>query len=327
MSEFAIQIDNVTKTFGPNKALDQVSFEVQPQTIFGLLGPNGAGKTTLFSLAANFIHADSGSIRVLGIDVRNSSELRGRLGILPQDALFQRNVPIREQMVFFRRLADRSIPEAEQDVDEALEMVGLEEYRNRPIQHLSHGMIKRLGIAQAFMGNPEVILLDEPTAGLDPRNAHQVHEIIFRLRQSATIMVSSHNLAEIQSLCDHVAILKTGRLVSYGAVDEITSRDQRIELKLSRLLTEEELQDVLGINGIDNFELLDTTRYTASLDLIDRLGPREGEKIGGARLRQASDDILAELLASLVAQRCIPRYLREGNTLEAHFFKVTTDQQ
>lgn len=323
MSDYALEIDAITKSFGSTRALSEVSFRVKSRSIFGLLGPNGAGKTTLFSLAANFIHADSGTIRVLGIDVRNSSELRGRLGILPQDALFQRNVPIREQMAFFRLLAGRSRGEADSDVDEALELVGLEEYRHRPIQHLSHGMIKRLGIAQAFLGEPEVILLDEPTAGLDPRNAHQVHEIIRKLRERSTILVSSHNLPEIQELCDHVAILQKGKLVSEGAVDEITSSEQKIDLRLSRRLEAAEIESLLEIHGIEAFEFVESTRYSVSLNLIDRAGFAPDEPVEGERLRQASDAILAELLASLVASRAVPRFLREGNTLEAHFFKVT----
>jgi len=159
----AVHIEGVTKTFGKQKALDAVSFDIPAGSVFGLLGPNGAGKTTLFSIIANFLKADSGKVEVLGIDVANIGSLQGRLSILPQDALFQSNVPVREQLEFFGLLSGMSKQQAADETTRVLTMVQLMDAQKKNARALSHGMTKRLGIAQAFMGKPEVIVLDEPT--------------------------------------------------------------------------------------------------------------------------------------------------------------------
>ena len=136
MTGNALDIRDISKSFDKTKALDSVSFSVPSGSIFGLLGPNGAGKTTLFSIISSFLHSDSGSISVLGIDVSHISELQGRLSVLPQDALFQRNVPIMEQLMFFRMLDGRSRDESEVEVQEALEKVGLGAYKKRGVHAL-----------------------------------------------------------------------------------------------------------------------------------------------------------------------------------------------
>ena len=204
----AVHIEGITKTFGKQKALDSVSFDIPAGSVFGLLGPNGAGKTTLFSIIANFLKADSGKIEVLGIDVANIGSLQGRLSILPQDALFQSNVPVREQLEFFGLLSGMSKQQAADETTRVLTMVQLMDAQKKNARALSHGMTKRLGIAQAFMGKPEVIVLDEPTAGLDPVNAAGVRRLIndIKTKANATLIISSHNLAEIQEMCAAVAI-------------------------------------------------------------------------------------------------------------------------
>lgn len=314
-NELALSVNEVSRSFGKIKALDRVSFSVAPQSIFGLLGPNGAGKTTLFSITANFIHADGGTIEVLGIDVRRISRLRGRLTILPQDALFQRNVPILEQMVFFRLLGGKTRHEAEEEVKRTLEMVGLGEYMHRRVHSLSHGMVKRLGIAQAFLGDPEVILLDEPTSGLDPKNARQIRDLIRELRAHATVVISSHNLAEIQELCDHVAILDVGKLVVAGSVAEITRAGRKLEFTLSRALSPEETDKLAALKGVGSIQSTGPERYSVSLDLkgLDGTGAED----------IAADEAITVLLRILLDLGITPREFREGATLEEQFLKVT----
>src|SRR5262245_26135379 len=196
--QVVVRIEDLTKHFGRVKALEGVSFDTPANSIFGLVGPNGAGKTTLFSLAAGFLKPTRGWIEVLGIDVENISALRGRLSILPQDALFQANVPILEQLIFFGRLNGLSWEAARAEAIEALNIVGLGEAASRNPRVLSHGMAKRLGIAQAFLGAPEVVILDEPTSGLDPANARSIRHLVRDLRRTGTVVISSHNLREIQ---------------------------------------------------------------------------------------------------------------------------------
>ena len=315
-----VSINGLSKRFGRIQALNKVSFEVPSNSIFGLLGPNGAGKTTLFSIIADFLKADAGTIKVLGIDTRHISRLQGRLSILPQDAQFQRNVPIMDQLVFFRLLAGRTKKQAREEVIHSLDLVGLKSFAKRRVGSLSHGMVKRLGISQAFLGHPEVILLDEPTAGLDPASARQIRDLIKQLQQRATIVVSSHNLAEIQELCDHVAILDHGNLVLAGSVDEITRADREYNLSLSRPLQNSELQQLTSTKGVRSIKMLsnpagqgkESADYLVTLNLSDD------------HLDQ--DAVIAPILRSLLDMSITPRKLTEGRSLETQFLEVTGAQ-
>jgi len=190
----------------------------------------------------------------------------------------------------------------------------------RRVGSLSHGMIKRLGVAQAFLGSPEVILLDEPTAGLDPANARQVRDLVKQLQHSATILVSSHNLVEVQELCDHVAILNHGRLVLAGSVEEITRAHRECQVDLSRALRDGERQRLTAVRGVRSVEpislpgagqnhVAQTAGYVVRLDLS-----AEG-------LDQ--DAVTAALLREILDMGITPRRLLEGRSLENQFLEVT----
>jgi ABC-type multidrug transport system ATPase subunit len=306
----ALQIRGVTKTFDRITALDDVTFDVPRGSISGLLGPNGAGKTTLFSIIASFLHADAGRIQVLGVDIAHISQLQGRMTILPQDARFQRNVPIVEQLAFLRMLDGSSRAVAEDEVRHTLDLVGLSEYAHRGVHALSHGMIKRMGIAQAFLGEPEVILLDEPTAGLDPQNAKQIRDLIQHLQQlrGATTVISSHNLLEIQDLCDHVAILDEGALISCGTVDEVTGAGRSLDVKLSRALTDGEQDQLKALAEVVSIEAKGSNRYVLSLELT---------------ATSDADAVTAKLLRALLDLGVTPRGVATGSTLEEFFLRVT----
>ena len=316
-----VSIKGLSKRFGSIQALNNVTFDVPANSIFGLLGPNGAGKTTLFSIVADFLKADAGTVEVLGIDTRYISRLQGRLSILPQDAQFQRNVPILDQLVFFRLLAGRSKQQAREEVIQSFELVGLKAVAKRRVGSLSHGMVKRLGIAQAFLGHPEVILLDEPTAGLDPANARQIRDLIKQLQQRATLVVSSHNLGEVQEMCDHVAILNHGNLVLRGSVDEITRADREYNLCLSRTLQKNETERLNSIHGVRSIKMLsqsgqsqgkDSAEYLITLNLSD-------DKLD-------QDAVITAILRSVIDMDIAPRKLTEGRSLETQFLEVTGGQ-
>ncbi len=316
-----VSIKELSKRFGRIQALNKVSFDIPSNSIFGLLGPNGAGKTTLFSIIADFLKADAGTVEVLGIDTRYISRLQGRLSILPQDAQFQRNVPILDQLVFFRLLAGRTKKQANEEVLHSLELVGLKSVAKRRVNSLSHGMVKRLGIAQAFLGSPEVILLDEPTAGLDPASARQIRDLVKQLQQHATIVVSSHNLDEVQELCDHVAILDHGNLVLAGSVDEITRADREYNLSLSRPLKESELEKLTSIEGVRSIKMLSTAAASQSNKSTDYLVTLN---LSADHLDQ--DAVIAPVLRTLLDISVTPRKLTEGRSLETQFLEVTGAQ-
>jgi len=309
-TEPALRIEGLSKRFDDVKALDDVTFEVPQGSIFGLLGPNGAGKTTLFSIAAGFLAADAGSLRVLGTDIAHIAELQGRMTILPQDASFQKNVPILEQLVFLRLLDGSDRATAEREVTEALELVGIAEYKKRGIHALSHGMLKRMGIAQAFLGKPEVILLDEPTSGLDPQNARQIRDLVRELQRSrqVTTLISSHNLAEIQELCDHVAILDKGKLKVAGSIGDITRQGRMIDLDTKRPLTDGERARLLGVRGVRATEERGPGRYRLVLSI-----PED----------QTADETIILALRAILDMGIAPRSLIEGNSLEEFFLSVT----
>jgi ABC-type multidrug transport system ATPase subunit len=306
----ALRVQTLTKSFDGKRALDAVSFEVPRGSIYGLLGPNGAGKTTLFSLAAGFLRADSGSIGILDTDVAHVSELQGRMSILPQDAAFQKNVPILEQLVFFRQLDGSSRATAAAEVEDALQKVGIDEYKHRGIHALSHGMLKRMGIAQAFLGQPEVILLDEPTSGLDPQNAKQIRDLIRTMQRErgVTTVISSHNLAEIQELCDHVAILDRGRLLAAGSVADLTRAGHMLELELARALTDPERQQLLAVPGVERIADRGPQRYRLEYQL------RDG---------QTADAVTIAALQQVLAFGIAPKAITEGDSLEETFLRMT----
>ncbi|MCB9872434.1 MAG: ABC transporter ATP-binding protein [Planctomycetes bacterium] len=314
MADAALSIEGIRKCFGRSVALDAVSFEVPRGSVFGLLGPNGAGKTTLFSIVASFLRADAGSIRVLGVDVRHISELQGRLGILPQDAVFQRNVPILDQLTFFRVLDGQPRAAAEAEARAALEKVGIGAYAKRGVHALSHGMVKRLGVAQAFLGAPEVILLDEPTSGLDPQNARQIRDLIVELQAGGrtTTVISSHNLLEIQEICDHVAILDRGRLVTCGSVKAITAGGRRLEVTFGRPLADAVRTALAALDVVHAVEQRGPLRYAITL-----------AEVAGSGGDADDDAAVARVLQTALDHGATPRAWKEGHSLEEFFLQVT----
>ena len=305
----ALSVKGLTKVFsGRVRALDDVSFDVPQASLYGLLGPNGAGKTTLFSVAANFLQATSGEVEVLGISVKQISKLRGRFSMLPQDALFERNIPILEQIIMFCLLNGQSREQAKRSAEEALQVVGLSEAMKRSAHALSHGMSKRLALAQAFLGSPEVVLLDEPTSGLDPQNAANIRKIIREMAGTRTVVISSHNLNEIQEMCTHCAILDEGKLVSSGPMAELLGTEQTVEFSYSKPVTKELIDRVLTVKAISMADQTGPMQLRLQFDLADGI---------------TRDDVIGEVLKVSSEVAFIPRTINEGSRLEERFLEIT----
>ncbi len=306
----ALDLEGVTRTFGKLRALDGTTLSIPKRSIFGLVGPNGAGKTTLFSVIAGFLQPDAGRIEILDGLAPGDSRLLGRMSILPQDALFDRNMTIVDQLMLLRRLEGASRRNARLEVAEALTRVGLGDYLERGVSVLSHGMSKRLGIVQAFLGDPELIFLDEPTSGLDPRNAKRVREVIRELSVHATVVVSSHNLFELQDLCDHVAILDRGVVKAQGSMSEITRGARRLEIELERTLVGEERAAIEALAGVRVAEDLGGGRYIFPLEAIEN---------------EQGNRTVRAILGELLRREITPRSFREGSSLEEIFLQLTDD--
>lgn len=228
----ALVFQGVVKTFGPARALDGLDFRVPTGSVCGFVGPNGAGKTTAFSVVSGFLPPDDGTVDILGTGGFDPWTLKGRLGVLPQDAeLPDRHTP-RELLRHLGRLQGLSRAEAVREADAKLALVGLGDRADHAIRTLSHGMRRRVAVASALVGDPELVLLDEPLAGLDPVQARALRDALAALRGIRTLVVSSHDLHELERLCDWVVMLDHGRCVQQGTIAAVTGRAERVVFEL-----------------------------------------------------------------------------------------------
>ncbi|MAE01678.1 MULTISPECIES: ABC transporter ATP-binding protein [Pseudoalteromonas] len=229
-----IRGEGLSKNYGSKRALDNVSFEISKGAPVALVGPNGAGKTTLFSLLCGYILPSAGSLSVMG-HKPGSAALFGKLTALPQDAQLDPRFSIAHQLNFYGQLQGLSNAVRNKETARVLELVGLAEVAKQRPDDLSHGMRKRVTIAQALIGTPEIVMLDEATAGLDPIHAREVRELVSTLSNEATFILSSHDLTELERLCSQVLYLDQGVLSEHQA--RSTSQDNKhyITLQLSQL--------------------------------------------------------------------------------------------
>jgi ABC-2 type transport system ATP-binding protein len=231
--EVAVRLRRLTKRFGPKTAVDNVSLTVDMGSVYGLIGPNGAGKTTTFSMMAGYLRPTDGSLELLGFAPTAVEELRSRIGVLPQDAMLPPGDEVGEFLIHLARLQDLPRTKATEAARQALaEVEGADWWRQR-CGNLSHGMAKRVALAQAFLGDPDVVLLDEPTAGLDPRVAWEMRQLIKARKGRTTIVISSHNLQELEEICDAAAILDRGRVVAAGRMTELTAANDEVRVKVA----------------------------------------------------------------------------------------------
>ncbi len=228
----ALILRDVVKTYGRRRALDGLSVEIPAGCICGLIGSNGAGKTTALAAVAGLIRINAGSINVLGHGPFDPFRHAGLLSLLPQDSVMPPESPMRELLEHWARLQGVTAGDAPAAVREALARVHLTERLADPVGSLSHGMKRRVMIAQAFLGSPPLVLLDEPMNGLDPREAAGARDLLQTLRNRQTVVISSHNLADIERLCDFVVFLEKGRTVQAGSLQSMTRNRQVLQFEL-----------------------------------------------------------------------------------------------
>jgi len=243
MSAALLEVHGVEKAYGKVQALRGLDLRVDAGRIFGVVGPNGAGKTTLFSVVCGFTAADAGQVRVGGQPVSaQTPPPRGVMSILPQDASLAARPSIGAQLTYLARLDGMKRAEAAAEARRVLALVDLADVHGRRPHTMSHGMAKRVGIAQAFMGEPQLILLDEPTAGLDPHAAHDIRNLIRGIRGDRTVIVSSHNLSEIEDLCHEVAIVHEGKVVRQQTLADVIGEAAELIVRLSSAPTDDLLR-------------------------------------------------------------------------------------
>jgi ABC-2 type transport system ATP-binding protein len=221
----AIETENLTKRFGSLTAVDKLNLRVEESDIFGFLGPNGAGKTTTIRMMMGFIRPNGGDVKIFGEPLSNGKEARMNIGYLPEEFELYGAMTAYENLDFFARLY--VIKEGRKDrIGELFSLVGLEGEEKKRVRNYSHGMRRRLGIAQALINDPKLLILDEPTMGLDPKGSRDVRDLLKELKKrDATIFLSSHLLYEVQEICNKVGIINRGRLLE---IDTIVNLQKRV---------------------------------------------------------------------------------------------------
>jgi ABC-2 type transport system ATP-binding protein len=216
----SIAVHQLSKTYGTQKAVDQISFEAKPGEIVGFLGPNGAGKSTTMKMITGFMDSDEGEIKVCGIDVTTDIILtKKKIGYLPELNPLYPDMYVREYLAFIAGL--HQVTHATQRIEEVIEQTGLLAEANKQIHQLSKGYKQRVGLAAAIIHQPEVLILDEPTSGLDPNQIVEIRNLIKSLGKDKTILFSSHILQEVEAICDRVIIINKGKLVANGRMAEL----------------------------------------------------------------------------------------------------------
>ncbi len=220
----AIQTENLSKTYGQIKALDGLTLTISPGIVFGFLGPNGAGKSTTIRLLTGLAKPTAGHGRIAGVAITDSNRLARKLGYLPEEPAFYPWMTPVEFLDHVGRIFGLPAAERKQKVSSLLEQVGLESARKRRIAGFSRGMRQRLGLAQALINKPEVLLLDEPASALDPAGRKEVLDMIYQLRNECTVFMSTHILADVERVCDRIAIIDQGKLIVEARQDELLAR-------------------------------------------------------------------------------------------------------
>ena len=221
----SVAIEGLTKIYGTQRAIDGVSFSAKPGEILGFLGPNGAGKTTTMKIISGFLAPTSGTAKVCGLDVaEHSLETRRKIGYLPEHNPLYKDMYVREYLAFVARIHHVEAPA--QRIDALIEQTGLTLERNKLIRDLSKGYRQRVGLAQALMHDPEVLILDEPTTGLDPNQLSEIRALIRSLGTSKTLIFSTHIMQEVEAVCDRAIIINKGRIVADEPIAQLKQRLQ-----------------------------------------------------------------------------------------------------
>lgn len=245
-----VEVKHLTKRYGVNTAIDNVSFMVEEGTIVGFLGPNGAGKSTTMNIITGYLSATSGSVTVSGIDtLEEPNEVKKMIGYLPEQPPLYLDMTVKEYLNFMYELKKVTLPK-EKHITEICGLTKIEEVYTRLIGNLSKGYRQRVGIAQALLGNPPVLILDEPTVGLDPKQIIEIRNLIQNLGKSHTVILSSHILSEVQAVCERIIVISGGKVVADGAADTL-AHDLSDEHKLIARIEGPEKEIVHSLKNLE----------------------------------------------------------------------------
>jgi ABC-2 type transport system ATP-binding protein len=275
-----LALDGVSKRFGGVSAVDRVSFQVDRGQVVGFLGPNGAGKSTTMRMITQFIEPDAGSIRLDGVPVAEAGrDAKRRMGYLPENNPLYSEMLVSEYLDFVGRLRELPGPSRRRAIEEAVAAAGLESVYHRPVGELSKGFRQRVGLAAAILHHPDLLILDEPTEGLDPNQRVEIRRLIGELGRERTVLLSTHVLSEIQFTCSRLLIINRGRIVADGPVDELVDRVKgvaRIAVEAAGTGVAERLAALPGVGTVESREAVEgrarvTVTSTAGEDLRPKI--------------------------------------------------------
>lgn len=312
---FLIEVDRISKRYGTVSAVDDLSFSVESGVICGLLGPNGAGKSTTMNIMTGCLAASSGEVRYDGLEIySNRKEVKKSIGYLPEQPPLYPEMTSYEYLMFVGKAKGLSAAEAYGETRELSKLCGLHDVSDRLIKNLSKGYRQRVGIAQALLGDPKTVVLDEPTVGLDPVQIIEIRNLIRRLGENRTIVVSSHILSEIRALCDQIVIVSHGRVVADETPEQLEklfsgTSSTLLIVKADELAIRSVLSDV---SCIENIEIAPSQQDEGALEV--RLAAKEGEDVRESVFRAfaAGDLAVLEMTTSKA-------------TLEDVFVELTSD--
>lgn len=309
-----IEVDQLVKSYGAHKAVQNVSFRVEEGQIVGLLGPNGAGKSTTMNVITGYLTPDSGSVRIQGIDIqKNPEKAKRQIGYLPEIPPLYLDMTVQEYLKFVASLKKIPVKEQKKEIDRVTEALFIQEKKTRLIKNLSKGYRQRVGFASALLGNPPVLILDEPTVGLDPNQMIEIRQFIKELGKEHTVILSSHILSEVSAICDHIIIIDKGTVVAQDTPEGLSnafSGKNQIHMLIDGQI--EQVNDVLKRCPL-------FTSFEAKLSedgLIDVIG-----KVG----EQEEKEEVRKKLFFYMAKEQLPVYqlAYDNLSLEEVFLKVT----
>ena len=309
-----IEVQNLTKVYGGKTAVENVSFKIRNGRIYGLLGPNGAGKSTTMNIIAGCLSPTEGTVLINGYDICDQpTEAKRQIGYLPeQPPLFTDMTPA-EYLTFVAEAKGVADDLIDRQVKEAMTVTDLLSVKDRLIRNLSKGFRQRVGIAQAMLGNPDIIILDEPTVGLDPQQLTEIRALVRKLGEKLTVIISSHILSEISELCDHVIILSEGHVVADNSMAELEAQvNPETILHMTVKGDETGVREVLAsVAGVGDVKVLSSSEGTVTLkvttaadtDLRDDIFFAMAERRYAVLSMEKQEQSLEEIFLSLTAQK------------------------
>lgn len=256
-----IIVENYTKKFGPQTAVDNISFKVNTGEVLGFLGPNGAGKTTTMQTLTSFLSPTGGNIKVGPYSVlEDSEEVASHIGYLPENNPLYQEMGVIDYLYFVASVYGIPKEKQRERVREMVRVTGLEKEKHKKIRELSKGYQQRAGLAQALIHDPEVLILDEPTTGLDPNQIVEIRELIKKIGKEKTVILSSHILAEVEATCDRILIINDGKIVADGTAEELQKRAQGKEYLKVTIEGAEKNEIYNALQKIDSVEMVDFSK-------------------------------------------------------------------